>query len=146
MKKNEPPIIIEQTYNTSVESVWDAITKDDQMQQWFFENIPSFKAQVGFKTQFKVQTEDRSFLHLWEVIEVEPLKKIAYNWKYDGYSGDSFVEIELFDEPNGTRLKLSHHILEDFQDDIPEFKRESGIAGRTYFIKERLKDFLAGNK
>lgn len=146
MKKDKPPIVVEQTYNSSIENVWEAITNVDLMCQWFFENIPSFEAQVGFKTQFTIQTEERSFLHLWEVIEVVPFKKIAYNWKYQEYSGDSNVEFELFEDAAGTRLLLSHHVLEDFADDIPEFTRESGITGWEYFIKKSLKAFLDHNK
>ena len=146
MKKTEPPIIIEQNYNTSIENVWDAITKVDLMRQWFFENIPSFKAEIGFKTQFIVQTETRSFQHLWEITKVEPLKKIAYNWKYKDYNGDSYVEFELFEKLNATRLKLSHHVLEDFQENISEFTRASGVAGWNYFIKESLKNFLYAHK
>jgi len=142
MKKNEPPIIIEQNYNSSIENVWDAITNVDLMRQWFFENIPSFNAKIGFKTQFTVQSEKRTFLHMWEVTEVIPSKKITYNWKYKDYAGDSSVEFELAKTDNGVKLKLSHHVLEDFPNDIPEFKRESGIAGWSYFVKESLMEFL----
>lgn len=142
MKKTEAPIIIEQLYNMSIEKVWDAITNVDLMSQWFFENIPSFKAELGFKTQFNVNSNERNFLYIWEVTEVIPLKKIAYNWKYKDYPGDSFVEFELFEQDDGTKLRLTHHVLEDFPDDIAEFKRESGIAGSQYFIKKNLKEFL----
>lgn len=39
MSINTESIIIEQSYNSSIKNVWDAITKVDQMRQWFFENI-----------------------------------------------------------------------------------------------------------
>ena len=96
MSDTNEPIIVEQTFNTSINNVWNAITKVDQMRQWFFENIESFKPEVGFATQFSVQSQNRSFLHIWKLTEVVPLKKIIYNWKYGGYSGDSFVMFELF--------------------------------------------------
>jgi len=54
MKKNEEPIIVEQTFNTSVDTVWNALTEIDQMRKWYFESIPSFKPEVGFETQFNV--------------------------------------------------------------------------------------------
>jgi uncharacterized protein YndB with AHSA1/START domain len=145
MKKEEEPIIVEQAFSTSAEAVWNAITVADQMRQWYFISIPSFKPEVGFETQFDVKTPDRNFLHLWKVIEVEPQMMIRYNWKYDDYPGDSVVTFELFEEYNSTRLKLTHRVTESFPDDIPEFKRESGLAGWTYFIKESLKDFLKKN-
>jgi hypothetical protein len=41
-----------------------------------------------------------------------------------------------------TKLRLTAQVLEDFPEDIPEFKRESGVEGWTYFIKKSLKEFL----
>ena len=142
MKKNEEPIIVEQTFDVPIETVWDAITQSDQMCGWFFENIPSFKPEVGFETQFTVQNQDRNFLHLWKVTEVEPLKMISYNWKYEEYPGDSFVVFELFNENNTTKLIVTHQVTESFPQNIPEFLRESGIDGWNYFIRKSLKEFL----
>ncbi len=41
MKDAKEPIVVEQTFNTSINNVWNAITKVDQMRKWFFENIES---------------------------------------------------------------------------------------------------------
>jgi len=142
MKKNEEPIIVEQTFNTSVDAVWNAITGIDQMRKWYFESISSFKPEVGFETQFNINSQDNNFLHKWKVTEVVPLKMLAYNWKYEGISGDSFVKFELFEENKLTTLRLTHQVLEDFPDDIPEFSRESGVEGWTFFIRKSLKEFL----
>ncbi|MGD2271739.1 MAG: SRPBCC domain-containing protein [Desulfobacterales bacterium] len=142
MRKGDDPIIVEQFFNTSIESVWKAITNVDQMRQWYFENIPSFKPEVGFETQFNVQSQDRNFLHMWKVTEVIPQRLIRYNWKFEGYQGDSYVVFELFKENNLTKLQLTAQVLEDFPEDIPEFKRESCVGGWTYFIKKSLKEFL----
>ncbi|MBL4887182.1 MAG: SRPBCC domain-containing protein, partial [Flavobacteriaceae bacterium] len=57
MKHTDPPIIAEQILNAPIGRVWKAITQVDQMHQWFFDNIPSFKAEVGFETQFNVKSE-----------------------------------------------------------------------------------------
>ena len=142
MKINDEPIIVEQTFNNSVEEVWTAITQLNQMKQWFFDNIEDFKPEIGFETQFDVHSGERLFRHLWKITEVVPMKKIKYNWKYEGFEGDSFVIFELFEENKQVRLKLSCEIIEDFTADIPEFKRESCIGGWNYFIKERLFAFL----
>jgi len=64
MKKNEKPIFVEESFNTSVDAVWKAITEIDQMRQCYFEGIPSFKPEVGFETQFNVQSRERNFIHL----------------------------------------------------------------------------------
>lgn len=36
MDERNQPIIVEQSFNTSIEDVWKAITELDQMKQWFF--------------------------------------------------------------------------------------------------------------
>lgn len=142
MNKNDKPIIVEQTFETSIDTVWNSITEVEQMRQWFFDNIPSFKPEVGFETQFNIESQGRNFLHLWKVTEVVHQKKITYNWKYEGYPGNSFVMFEIWREDNLTMLKLTHIVQESFPEDIPEFTRESGIAGWTYFIQKSLKDYL----
>ncbi len=63
MKTSEPPVVVEQSFNKSADIVWNAITKVDEMVQWFFENIPDFKAEVGFEAKFEVNTGERNFPH-----------------------------------------------------------------------------------
>ena len=142
MTKNAEPIIVEQVLNTSIEVVWNSITEIDLMRKWYFENIPSFKPEVGFETQFNVKSQGRNFIHMWKVTEVVPMKKITYNWKYNGYPGDSFVVFELFKQNNLTKLKLTHNVQESFPQHIPEFTRESCIEGWNFFIRKRLKEYL----
>ena len=146
MQKNEPPIVIEQKFDNPIETVWAAITDLDRMRQWYFENIPAFKAEVGFETRFEVNAGERVFPHCWKVTAVKPPELIAYDWRYEGYPGDSRLQIELFRQAVGTRLKLTHSVSESFPQDIPEFKRESGIAGWNYFIGTRLKEYLEKNR
>ena len=98
MKASEGPIVVEQTLNADVETVWKSITEVDRMRGWYFDNIPSFKPEVGFETLFTVSNEGREFPHRWKVTEVVPNKKLAYDWSFDNYAGDSFVEWELFGE------------------------------------------------
>lgn len=142
MRATDEPVIVEETFAVPADIVWRAITDVDEMTQWFFENIPSFKPEVGFNTQFTVRSGERAFLHLWEVTEVVPMRKIVYSWKYETYPGEASVLFELTQEGESTRLKLTNIVLEDFPDDIPEFKRESCVAGWEYFIQGRLKEYL----
>lgn len=142
MRIEDGPIIVEQVVDAPIETVWKSITEIDLMRQWYFENIPSFKAEIGFETQFNVQSGSRNFLHKWKVTDVIPQKMITYNWKYEGYPGDSFVTFELSSQNSLTKLKLTHHVQKSFPDDIPEFTRESCLGGWTFFIKQRLKEFL----
>ncbi|SDW10486.1 Uncharacterized conserved protein YndB, AHSA1/START domain [Lutibacter oricola] len=141
MKLNDS-IIVEQNFNSSLTKVRNAITKIDLMRQWFFNNIPDFKAEKGFKTQFNVSSGERNFLHLWEIVDVEKHKKIVYNWKYQEYTGNSFVFFELIEKKHKVKLIVTCKITEDFPSNIPEFTSESCKNGWNYFIKDRLKEFI----
>ena len=129
MKGVKTPVIIEQTFHASIDKVWAAITQVNKMRQWFFNNIDSFVSEVGFKTQFNVKSGTRDFLPLWELTEIIPGQKIVYNWRYGGYPGDSFVTIELFEQIDGVKLRLTHQGVESFPAGIREFTRQSCMEG-----------------
>ena len=142
MAETTDSIIVEQSFYVSKVRLWQAITEHDQMVQWFFEEIPDFKAEPGFETQFNISTGERDFNHLWKITTAVPGEKIVYDWRYEGYDGAGIVTFELFDEGGGSRLRLKAEGTETFPQEIPEFKRESGVAGWEYFIQGNLKQFL----
>jgi len=135
-------IVVEQIFDAPIAVVWNAIADKDEMRQWFFEPMTEFEPEVGFETQFNVRCEDQDYLHLWKVIEVLPQQRIAYEWRYGGYPGDSTVTWELSEERQGTKLKLTHAGRETFPQDDPNFHRVSCQAGWDYFVHESLKAFL----
>lgn len=143
MNTKDEPVIVSQLLDFSEKRVWKAITDVDEMRQWFFGNIPEFIPQAGFETKFPVYLDDRTFVHVWKLTEVIPYRIVMYNWKYEGYRGDSYVTFEL--NPRGkslTELVLTHKTTEDFPSDIPEFTRDSCQEGWNYFIKNSLKQYL----
>jgi len=142
MKTDSSPIIVSQSFDTSPQKVWVAITDVAQMRQWFFDNIPTFAAKVGFSTEFMVETPDRKFLHQWKITEVVPGKKIVYSWSYAEYPGHGTVSFDVSSSDTSTILTLTAEGMESFPQDIPEFSRESCTQGWNYFIKERLFAFL----
>ncbi|AXT63229.1 SRPBCC domain-containing protein [Aquimarina sp. AD10] len=142
MKNTDDPIVIEQTFNVSLLEIWCAITELNRMKEWFFKNIPSFEPKVGFETRFIIKNEGRIFPHIWKIVEVDPEKRIAYNWKYEGYQGDSVVVFDLSQDKEVSKLTLTHQVTEDFPQNIEEFKRESCLQGWKWFIKKSLKDYL----
>lgn len=139
----QQPIIVTQEFNRSKEEVWRSITDLDQMVKWYFDNIPAFEPTVGFKTDFPVQFEDRTFHHLWEILEVVPNQLIKYSWRYKEYPGDGLVTFKLDAlDDNRTLLTLINEGLETFPKDVPEFKPESCRAGWEYFIQGNLREYL----
>ena len=133
------PLIIEQEFDASIELVWRAITERDLMEKWYF-NISDFKPEVGFKFQFEGGEEHKRYVHLCEVLEVFPQKKLRYSWKYEGYTGLSFVTFELFPMGKKTKVKLIHEGLETFTN--PDFIRDNFAGGWNYLMHKSLKEFL----
>lgn len=142
MSENEP-IVVVQSFGAPIKRVWNAITDLEQMRLWYFPNIPEFKAEIGFETQFLIQNEGRNFTHIWRVKEIIPQKLIGYSWTFEEYEGEGYSVFKLSEKDNRTILTLENEVLKAFPDDIPEFKRESGVAGWRYLINQNLVNFLA---
>lgn len=136
----QEPLITEISYNAPVEQVWQALTDNEQMKQWYF-NIADFKPEVGYEFTFNGENEGRVFVHLCKITDVVPNKKLRHSWRYEGHEGLSFVTFELFPEGEGTRLKLTHEGLETFPQ-TKDFKRENFEGGWSYITGTSLKNFL----
>lgn len=138
--KNEP-FVIERIFNAPIEKVWNAITDKNEMKQWYFD-LKEFKAEVGFEFRFYAGDDKKQWLHICEITEVFPGKKLSYSWRYDGYAGISYVTFELFEEGEKTRLKLTHSGLESFPIDEPGLKKQNFVEGWTQIIGKNLKSFV----
>ncbi len=138
MKTTQELIVVEVSLAASAEQIWAALTEPSKMVQWFFEEIETFVPEVGAESSFIVSNEGRDFDHRWSVKEVHAPTKIRYGWRYEGYSGDSEVTFEVSETTDGSKLRLTHEVLEDFPDGVPEFTREACHGGWRYFLEERL--------
>lgn len=137
------PLIIEQEFNAPIALVWRAITEKELMKKWYFD-ISDFKPEVGSKFNFEGGEEGKRYVHLCEVLEVIPNKKLMYSWKYEGNVGISFVTFELSSVGEKTKVKIIHEGLETFTN--PDFIRDNFVGGWKYLIQESLKEFLENGK
>ena len=141
MKAIDKPIIITVDINASRINIWSALTELNLMRQWFFDNIPDFKAKVGFQTTFDIHNEGRLFRHEWKVLEVQPEQSITTQWTFEGYEGVSHVTFSIDGIGPSHAVTVKAWAVEDHDTSIPEFRRESGVGGWTFFMNERLKGF-----
>ena len=139
----DKPLIIEQEFNAPLELVWRAITEKELMKKWYFD-ISDFKPEVGCKFHFEGGQEDKCYVHLCEVLEVIPRKKLKYSWRYEGYEGLSFVTFELSSVGEKTKVKLIHEGLGTFTN--PDFIRDNFVGGWEYLIHKSLKEYLENGK
>ncbi|WP_255486888.1 SRPBCC family protein [Mucilaginibacter sp. SP1R1] len=134
------PFVIERIYNASAQAVWEAITDNAKMKQWYFD-ILDFKPIVGFEFTFTGQNEGKTFVHLCTVTEVIEGSKLSHTWRYDGYEGNSEVTWELFPQGDKTRVVLTHTGLETFPP-LKDFMKENFDAGWTEILGNLLRNYV----
>jgi uncharacterized protein YndB with AHSA1/START domain len=136
------PIVIERTFKRPAPIIWKAISNREEMKKWYFD-LKEFKAEVGFQFSF-LGGDEKQFVHLCEVREVIPDKKLSYTWKYKGYEGESLVTFELLSNGDFTTVILTHSGLESFPP-IADFDKKNFIEGWTHIIGTSLKEYLEKN-
>ena len=139
------PLIIEQEFNAPIELVWRAITEKELMKKWYFDII-DFKLEIGGKFHFEGGKEGRIYVHICEILEIIPFQKLKYSWKYEGYTGISFVTFELLPMGKTTKVKLTHEGIDSFPIDNPDFVKDNFVGGWKLLIHESLKDYLENGK
>lgn len=140
-KNKVKPVVTEVVLNAPIVKVWKAITNKNDMKQWYFE-LETFRPEVGFEFQFYGGKDEKQYLHLCQVTEVIPGRKLAYSWRYDGNPGNSLVTFELVPEGKNTKLRLTHEGLESFGTNNPDLAKENFIEGWNTIIGKSIKAFV----
>jgi uncharacterized protein YndB with AHSA1/START domain len=140
--KNNPTeaLVLERTFNASVNTAWKIITNVDEMRRWYFD-LKEFRPKPGFEFQFIVEHDGNRYEHHCKVTEAVPQKKIAYTWRYHGHEGNSLVTFELFADGDKTKLKLTHEGLETFPK-TPAHARLNYLEGGTQLLGTSLKEYV----
>jgi uncharacterized protein YndB with AHSA1/START domain len=138
----QDPVQVVQTVKAPIDTVWQALTQKEQMKQWYFD-LAEFQPRVGFKFQFMGGTEENQYLHLCEITEAEPNRKLVHSWRYDGYEGNTLVTFELVPvTEHQTRVILTHAGLETFPESNPDFAKKNFEAGWKHIIGVSLPAYL----
>ncbi len=134
-------VFLSETINAPVEKVWRALTDVDQMRQWYFPMLETFKPVKDFETSFNVHHNDKDFPHVWKVTDAIENKLIAYDWRFDGFPGNSHLTFELTDQGASTILNIKHSGLDSFRPDLhPDLSAENFKEGWQQLV-QALKNF-----
>lgn len=143
--KDSNPVIVARVFDAPIHKVWQALTDNEQMKQWYFK-LPEFKAEVGFEFDFIGCSNDGVvYNHLCRITEVIPEKKISYTWEFEGYSGVSEVSFELFKEGEKTKVVVTHTGIENFAPANKDFGKGNFNEGWTQILDTSLAKFLKEN-
>src|SRR5688572_18381741 len=100
--KNANPVEIERLFKAPVAKVWKALTDKEEMKKWYF-NLAEFKPQRGFEFRFTGGQEGGvQYMHICEITEAVENQKLTYSWRYEGYTGISYVTFELHEQGDQT--------------------------------------------
>jgi uncharacterized protein YndB with AHSA1/START domain len=103
----------EYVFNHSIDKVWNAITKSEEISSWFLKT--NFKAEVGYKYEFNSEGENCSVIS-GEVKEAHPFTLI-YTWIVADSKVETTVKWVLEQAENGTILFLEHSGIANYSGD-----------------------------
>ena len=138
------PLVKEITLDAEVSKVWQALTNKDQLKEWCFE-MDAFQPEVGFRFQFYGEKDGVQFLHLCEVLEVIPERKMKWLWTYKDVPGRTYVTFELLPRGQQTQLRLTHEGLDSLPQD-ENYAKSNFVAGWNEIIGKLLPDYLGASK
>ncbi|GAB1856171.1 hypothetical protein MHTCC0001_10060 [Flavobacteriaceae bacterium MHTCC 0001] len=131
----------EVVFKHTIDKVWSAITKADEISTWF---IPAdFKAQKGYKYLFTSPPNEKGCTTIGgEIIEANPYTLI-YTWIVGGTETETTVKWDLVTIPEGTKLILEHSGISNYEGEtaIAMFESFNGgwdncIEGLENYLKE----------
>ncbi len=131
------------TIKAPVNEVWKALTKKDQMKEWYFD-IPDFELTVGSTFNFFEPGKNQEFHHRCVIKDLELNKKLVYTWTYPNHSqGESVISWTLAENNDTTTVVLRHDGLENLSDGGPVFDADNFQKGWNGFMAS-LKNYIYG--
>ena len=125
-----------------IEKVWSAISKADELSQWFIKT--DFKAEVGFKYTLSSSGEDDCVPITGIVKEADPYT-LVYTWNVQDTHTETTVKWVLEDLEGKTKLYLEHSGISQYPGDsaVKMFESFNGgwdncIQGLTEYMIENV--------
>ena len=129
--------------NHSIEQVWNAISKGDEISTWF---IPAdFKAEKGYKYTFTSPPNEKGCTVISGEVQNATPYLLIYTWIVADTKIETTVKWELTTTSEGTKLILEHSGISNYAGEtaIAMFESFNGgwdncISGLTGYLKETV--------
>ncbi len=129
--------------NHPIDTVWNAITKADEISTWFIQ--ADFKAEPGYRYTFTSEPNEKGCTTIsGEVKEASPYY-LVYTWIVADTDVETTVSWKLEATEGGTKLSLEHSNISKYEGDtaIAMFESFNGgwdncIIGLTNYLKEEV--------
>lgn len=144
MQTTSNDIVLEKIYNAPIALVWQAITEEKHMREWYFDFKGQFQLETGHTFDWYAgDLKDKQWLHRGEMLEIVRNKKLVHTWTYPGYSGKAIAYWEL-SEVDGTTTKLNFRFefAEPFDANEPSLVRGNFVNGWNEIILNSLEQYL----
>ncbi len=113
-------------FNHSIDKVWNAISKADEISTWFIK--ADFKAEVGYQYTFSA-TGEKGCLSITGTIKQANPYTLIYTWIVEGTDTETTVKWELEEMDGQTKLYLEHSGISKYPGDTAVQMFESFNGG-----------------
>lgn len=140
------PIKLEKELHVSSARLWEVLTNNDILKNWYFDFKGNFKTEVGHVFEWYAGSPEKQWLHRAEILEVIEGKKLVHSWMFPGYSGEAKLTWEIVSLiPETSLLKLEFDFVEPFDFNKEALRRKNFVQGWKQFMFIALPAFLASN-
>ncbi|WP_400076363.1 SRPBCC domain-containing protein [Winogradskyella sp. R77965] len=133
----------EKVFNHSIDQIWNAITKAEEISTWFIQ--ADFKAEEGYQYLFTSEPNEKGCTTISGTVKEANPYKLIYTWIVGDTKVETTVTWTLEDLGNSTKLHLEHSGIENYAGEtaIAMFESFNGgwdncINGLTSYLKEEV--------
>jgi uncharacterized protein YndB with AHSA1/START domain len=133
----------EKVFNHSIDQIWNAITKAEEISSWFIQ--ADFKAEKGYNYTFTSEPNEKGCTTISGTVKEANPYTLVYTWIVADTKVETTVTWTLEDLGGSTKLYLEHSDIENYADEtaIAMFESFNGgwdncINGLTAFLKEEV--------
>ena len=139
----EDKITKEKVFNHPIKTVWDAISKAEEISTWFIQ--ADFKAEKGYQYTFTSKPNEKGCTTISGTVKEATPYVLVYTWIVADTKVETTVTWKLESVANGTKLYLEHSGISNYAGDtaIAMFESFNGgwdncISGLVDYLKQEV--------